>query len=98
MQNGFANSGASMADPESIGCDNGHDGELQRSSAGKIHTSASASGDCRKLETGWWEFEPAVGRVAYGIPNRVERLRAYGNAIVPAVAKAFIEAFMECRP
>jgi DNA (cytosine-5)-methyltransferase 1 len=28
----------------------------------------------------------------------VGRLRAYGNAIVPQVAQAFVEAFMECRP
>jgi DNA (cytosine-5)-methyltransferase 1 len=28
----------------------------------------------------------------------VGRLRAYGNAIVPQVAAAFIAAAMECRP
>jgi hypothetical protein len=28
----------------------------------------------------------------------VGRLRAYGNAIVPQVGAAFIEAVMECRP
>ena len=30
-----------------------------------------------------WESEPAVGRVAHGIPRRVDRLKALGNAIVP---------------
>lgn len=37
---------------------------------------------------GWarWEPEPSVGRVANGIPNRVDRLRGLGNAIVPQVA------------
>lgn len=35
----------------------------------------------------WWEVEPDVGRVAYGVPNRVDRLRALGNAIVPQVAE-----------
>lgn len=36
--------------------------------------------------SGWWEIEPAVGRVAHGIPRRVDRLRCLGNAIVPQVA------------
>lgn len=36
---------------------------------------------------GWWETEPAVGRVANGIPNRVHRLRGLGNAVVPQVAE-----------
>ena len=35
---------------------------------------------------GWWEAEPGVCRVADGLPRRVDRLRALGNAIVPQVA------------
>jgi DNA (cytosine-5)-methyltransferase 1 len=34
-----------------------------------------------------WQVEPAVGRVADGIPNRSHRLRGLGNAIVPQVAE-----------
>ena len=30
-----------------------------------------------------WAVEPAVGRVADGVPGRVDRLRALGNAVVP---------------
>ena len=37
-----------------------------------------------------WQSEPNVGRVAYGIPSRVDRLRGLGNAIVPQVAYQFI--------
>jgi DNA (cytosine-5)-methyltransferase 1 len=33
-----------------------------------------------------WISEPRVGRVAHGIPNRVDRLKGLGNAIVPQVA------------
>jgi len=35
----------------------------------------------------WWTTEPDVGRVANGIPNRVDRLRGLGNAVVPQVAE-----------
>lgn len=34
-----------------------------------------------------WEFEPTVGRVAHGIPRRVDRLKGLGNAIVPQIAQ-----------
>jgi len=37
-----------------------------------------------------WEPEPAMGRVAHGIPHRAHRLRGLGNAIVPQVAAEFI--------
>ena len=36
---------------------------------------------------GWWAVEPDVGRVAHGVPRRVDRLRALGNAVVPQVAE-----------
>jgi DNA (cytosine-5)-methyltransferase 1 len=35
---------------------------------------------------GWWSVEPDVGRVAHGVPARVDRLRCLGNAVVPAQA------------
>ena len=33
--------------------------------------------------TGQWAVEPDVGRVADGVPNRVDRIRCLGNAVVP---------------
>ena len=36
---------------------------------------------------GWWRAEPDVGRVADGIPARVDRIRCLGNAIVPQIAE-----------
>jgi DNA (cytosine-5)-methyltransferase 1 len=38
--------------------------------------------DCK-----WWATEPGVGRVANGIPNRVDRIRGLGNAVVPQIAE-----------
>lgn len=34
---------------------------------------------------GWWSAEPGVDRVAYGVANRVDRLKGLGNGQVPAV-------------
>lgn len=36
---------------------------------------------------GIWRAEPAVGRVANGVPRRVDRLKCLGNAVVPQVAE-----------
>jgi len=41
---------------------------------------ASDAGDD---DFGRWEPEPELGRVAHGIPRRVDRLRSLGNAVVP---------------
>ena len=35
----------------------------------------------------WWATEPDVGRVAHGVPSRVDRLRCLGNAVVPQCAE-----------
>tara|TARA_R110002020_G_scaffold228536_1_gene439288 strand:- start:41 stop:859 length:819 start_codon:yes stop_codon:yes gene_type:complete len=43
-----------------------------------------------------WLTEPAVGRVAHGIPKRVDRLRGLGNAIVPQIAMKIGEAIKQC--
>ena len=43
----------------------------------------------------WWSIEPNVGRVAHGIPNRVDRLKGLGNAIVPQIAYQIGLAILE---
>jgi DNA (cytosine-5)-methyltransferase 1 len=44
-----------------------------------------------------WRTEPTVGRVADGVPNRVDRLRGLGNAVVPQVAEWVGRRLMEAR-
>jgi DNA (cytosine-5)-methyltransferase 1 len=44
-----------------------------------------------RIGSSYWETEPAVGRVADGIPSRVDRLKGLGNAIVPQVAYEIIK-------
>ena len=46
-------------------------------------------------QSSWWEVEPDVGRVADGIPSRVDRLRCLGNAVVPQVAEFVGRRIME---
>jgi DNA (cytosine-5)-methyltransferase 1 len=36
-------------------------------------------------QCGWWEIEPDVGRVANGVPGRVDRLKQLGNSVVPQI-------------
>jgi DNA (cytosine-5)-methyltransferase 1 len=43
----------------------------------------------------WWESEPSVGRVANGIPHRVDRLKGLGNSLVPAIPYAIGRAILE---
>lgn len=46
----------------------------------------------------WRPVEPGVSPLVAGTPNRVGRLRGYGNALNAAQAQAFIESYMETRP
>ena len=39
--------------------------------------------------------QPGLFPLAHGIPGRVGRLRAFGNAIVPQCAAAFVASCME---
>ena len=43
----------------------------------------------------WWSVEPSVGRVAHGIPNRVDRLKGLGNAVVPQIPAVLGRAILE---
>ena len=60
----------------------------QRSVLGKQNPEGSARGHSDEgLQGNWqWKPEPSVGRVANGIPRRVDRLKGLGNAIVPQIA------------
>ncbi len=42
-----------------------------------------------------WDVEPNVGRLADGIPNRADRLKGLGNAIVPQIAMILWEQVKE---
>lgn len=42
-----------------------------------------------------WRAEPDVGRVANGVPDRVHRLKALGNAIVPQIPELIGRAILD---
>ncbi|RAK51610.1 DNA cytosine methyltransferase [Phenylobacterium soli] len=44
---------------------------------------------------GVWAVEPALGRVADGVPHRVDRLKALGNAVVPQIPELIGRAILE---
>ena len=64
--------------------------------AGSARRGNDRRGEAPRHASGeWWEVEPDVGRVAHGIPSRVDRLRGIGNAVVPYQALPIFEAIAE---
>ncbi len=46
----------------------------------------------QRFGSNWWQTEPDLGRMAHGLPNQLDRIRALGNGAVPlVVAIAFRE-------
>ena len=50
---------------------------------------------CEKNRRETWATDARVLRVANGIPNRVDRIKCLGNAVVPQVAEFFAEIIKE---
>ena len=65
---------------------------VRRAPSGK-ETGQSLLGD--ESVARQWEFEPDVGRVAHGVPKRVDRLRSLGNAVVPQIPELIGKAIMQ---
>jgi len=54
-----------------------------------------AANRSRDGNDGWWSVEPNLGRVAHGVPFRVDRLRCLGNAVVPQVVEVIGRAILD---
>jgi len=63
----------------------------EQSHTGQLFRGAEAIAQMQSGRLGgnadWWAVEPALRRVAHGVPSRVDRLRCLGNAVVPQVAE-----------
>ena len=77
---GVPTSGEAMAYPNQLGTQVQASGE---------HTSQpmlrGSSEDWKTTVGGFWSVEPNVGRVANGVPKRVDRIKQLGNAVVPQI-------------
>jgi len=79
-----------VADPKSV---HGEGPDQKRNSRGKPEKKAGdrsslmADPDSTGLKQDYWSFEPEVGRLVDGLPNRVPQLRALGNSIIPQIAE-----------
>lgn len=84
-------SGENVADTESL-----HDGYMDNGKSAIFRpATASNEGSGESLRVGgWWSVEPSVGRVANGVPLRVDRLKGLGNAVVPAQAREAFKRLM----
>ena len=74
-QNGVANSEGSKGNVDDANQGNGKTSQEELS---REYGSACGVGT-------WWSVEPDVGRVAHGIPDRVDRLKCLGNSVVPQI-------------
>lgn len=59
-------------------------------------TGDARRGEWQELADGrCWAVEPGMGRVANGVPHRVDRLKCLGNAVVPQQAYPIFRALAE---
>ena len=84
IQSGGSGGWSDVADTESIGVQGlwSSGEQVAHSHEGQTLSMCPSEG-ARK---GLWPTEPNVGRVANGIPRRVDRIKGLGNAIVPQIA------------
>ena len=73
----------------------GYDDEAVTRDGGSSTQEVFGNGSSVSGEGSWWHTEPNVGRVAHGIPNRVDRLKGLGNAVVPQIPAALGRAILE---
>lgn len=82
---GSSDRGEDVADAQGDGL------ERQRAAEQQVSNSRRKKNElerfCHSVRAVQWAIEPAVGRVVNGIPDRMDRLRGLGNAVVPQVAE-----------
>lgn len=78
---GFADGGDALADP-------GGPGREEQYTPALAARAEHGAGRFIEVRTkARWPAEPGVGRVAHGVPRRVDRLKGLGNAVVPQIVE-----------
>jgi DNA (cytosine-5)-methyltransferase 1 len=87
-----ANQHQRSSSPSSSDVANTNDERLQRQWQSRNQFTSNFNSSCESSDEGqgtvgqgWWESEPNMGRVAHGIPKRVDRLKSIGNSLVPQI-------------
>jgi DNA-cytosine methyltransferase len=70
-----------MGNPDSKQVDSVLNGSGEVASPWELHSSYASFG----FGGDFWKVEPNVGRVAHGVPKRVDRLKQLGNSVVPQI-------------
>lgn len=94
MANEFASDGGKKQMADAAG-----DRRKQKRSNSRRSDSGDSSqghhGSRSVCSRGWWASEPGVGRVADGVPNRVDRLKSIGNSVVPQIPQIIARGIKE---
>jgi DNA (cytosine-5)-methyltransferase 1 len=71
------------------------EGQLQQSGPEPVARRRARDSSDEVFGAAYWSTEPNVGRVAHGVPSRMDRLRCLGNAVVPLQARTAFEALSQ---
>jgi DNA (cytosine-5)-methyltransferase 1 len=72
-----------------------HGGRPEQQEGAPICCWRTALSESQRRSGSQWAFEPELGRVANGISNRVERVAALGNAVVPQIPELIGRAILK---
>ena len=78
-------SGTSAIDVANSKSGQGHDHEANSGNGKQSQEEISRERSGISTDQTWWTTEPDVGRVADGVPKRVDRLKCLGNSVVPQI-------------
>lgn len=95
---GITNGGKNVADTEgSVGGSGDVWRDGTQGDAGEYGENGQDHGSGAAFDAGgeWWAVEPDVGRVADGVPFRVDRLRSLGNAVVRQQVYPIVKAIAD---
>jgi len=86
-RNQFRGGGEDVADTERERSQRRGDGRAVTGSSGLCGGAGTDENESIRRAGIGWPVEPGVGRVAHGVPARVDRLRGLGNAVVPQIVE-----------